>query len=161
MKGATLTEREHTAGSAVLCRVGARICAVPTEHVSETMRPLPIEPLAGMPAFVLGVSRIRGVPTPVIDAARMLGAKDPCQHARFVRLTMGSRAAALAVDGVIGVVAIDAMPLSELPLLLRDADTEVIDAIGTQDAELLLVLRAARIAPPSVWSTLDERKTSR
>jgi purine-binding chemotaxis protein CheW len=153
--------RELGCGTAVLCRVGARVCAVPTESVSETMRPLPIEPLAGMPAFVLGVSVIRGVPTPVIDAGRMLGAKDPCQHARFVRLRIGSRAAALAVDSVIGVVAIDAMSLNELPPLLRDADTEVIDAIGIQDVELLLVLRAARVAPPSVWSTLDERKTSR
>ena len=47
--------------------VGARACAIPLDHVAETMRPLPIEPVAGTPGFVRGVSVIRGAPTPVVD----------------------------------------------------------------------------------------------
>jgi purine-binding chemotaxis protein CheW len=156
-----LTERGHADRVAVLCRVGSRVCALPVAHVSETLRPLPVEPIAGAPAFVLGVSVVRGAPIPVIDAARMLGADGPSHPARFVALRIGIRAAILAVDAVLGVAAIGADSLQELPPLLRDASTDVVEAIGTHDADLLLVLTTARIVPPSVWAGLDARDAPR
>jgi purine-binding chemotaxis protein CheW len=56
----------------LLCRIGSSIGALALKDVRETMRPLPIEPLAGTPPFVLGLAIVRGFPTPVIDAARLL-----------------------------------------------------------------------------------------
>ena len=44
-------------------------CALPLEHVSETMRPLPVEPIAGVISPVAGVAIIRGGPVPVVDVA--------------------------------------------------------------------------------------------
>jgi purine-binding chemotaxis protein CheW len=75
----------------LLTRVGSRTCAVPVELVSETMRPLPIAPLAAMPPFVLGLSVVRGTPVPVIDAPRLLGATGSVKPGRFVSIRVGAR----------------------------------------------------------------------
>ncbi len=39
----------------------------------ETMRPLPVEPMAGTPPFMLGISVVRGVAMPVADPAWLFG----------------------------------------------------------------------------------------
>jgi hypothetical protein len=53
----------------LISRVQSRLCALALESVLETMRPLPIEPLAGVPEFVRGLPVIRGTPLPVIALA--------------------------------------------------------------------------------------------
>jgi purine-binding chemotaxis protein CheW len=143
-----------SSGLAVLCRVGSVVCALPAEHVSETMRPLPVEPLAGMPPFIAGLAIVRGVPIPVVDLARLLGGSDPLRATRFVTIRIGDRHAAMAVDSVLGVRAVRADALHELPPLLGGAGADAVDAVGTLDANLVLVLRSARIVPPVVWEAL-------
>jgi purine-binding chemotaxis protein CheW len=153
----TVQDRNHqtdVSAAFLICRVRSRLCAVPLEHVSETMRPLPVEPLAGMPLFVLGLSVVRGTPMPVIDAARMLGEADTSCPARFVSLRIGARGAVLAVDSVLGVRAVAGDSVAALPPLLVDASTEVVEAVGMLDSHLLLVLRSGRIVPASVWLAL-------
>jgi purine-binding chemotaxis protein CheW len=123
--------------------------------VSETMRPLAVEHLAGMPSFVAGVAIVRGVPTPVIDAGRLLGIADAPRASRFVALRVGDRRAVMAVDAVLGVRSLLPEALEELPPLLRDASSDVIARIGTLDADLLVVLTCAKLVPPGVWALLD------
>jgi purine-binding chemotaxis protein CheW len=51
--------RDAAMGSrSLVVRVCARLCVVPLAHVVETMRPLPVERIAGTPSFVRGVSII-------------------------------------------------------------------------------------------------------
>ncbi len=127
--------------------VGSRACAIPLTHVIETMRPLPIESLADMPPFVVGVSIVRGAPVPVVSVSALVGA--PAGHAptRFVTLRVDARSVALAVDAVEGIVALDATVLEAMPPLLQHAGTGVVEAIAPLDDRLLLVLRAARMLP--------------
>lgn len=123
----------------------------------ETLRPLPVEPLAGAPDFVLGVAILRGMPVPVVDAARLLGAASTTGTgpARFVSLRVGERSIALAVDAVEDVRVLGPAELAELPPLLREARAEVLEALGRLDADLLLVLRSAALVPANVWAQLD------
>jgi purine-binding chemotaxis protein CheW len=137
---------DSNADLSLICRVQTRLCALPLEHVVETLRPLPVEPVAGAPPFVLGLAVIRGAPLPVVDSARLLGAHD-ARAGRFVTVNAGNRRVALAVDCVLGVRAVAPESLHALPALLHQADTDVIAAIGLLDAELLLVLRSARLLP--------------
>jgi purine-binding chemotaxis protein CheW len=65
------------------------------------------------------------------------------------------RRAAVAVDSVVGLRKLDLREAGELPPLLRAAGAEMIDAIGTCDAQLLIVLRAMRIIPDEVWARLE------
>ncbi len=138
----------------LIVTVGGRACAVPVQHVLETMRALPIEPIAGAPAFVRGLSVIRGAPIPVVDLGALLGSPMAQERGRFVTLKLGTRQVALAVDQVIGLRTLDRAGLSELPALVRDGGGDLIDGIGAADAQLLVVLRATRVVPEEVWATL-------
>jgi purine-binding chemotaxis protein CheW len=142
----------------LLCQVGSRVGALALKDVRETMRPLPIEPLNGMPQFVLGVAIVRGMPVPVIDARRLLSPLPSVlagSAARFVTLKLGERTGVLLVDAVLEVRSIAHLSLAQIPPLLRESEAELVSALGALDAELLLVLEAARLIPDSIWRAVE------
>jgi len=127
---------------------------VPLSHVVETMRPLPVQPRAGMPPFVRGLSVIRGASIPVVDLGALLGLPAAAQPTRFVSLRAGERRIALAVEEVIGVRALASVSLETLPPLLQRARPRVIDLVGRLDASLLIVLQDSRFVPDWAWKSL-------
>jgi purine-binding chemotaxis protein CheW len=142
---------------ALIVTAGTRSCAIPLCHVAETMRPLPVEPLTGMPEFVRGVSVIRGAAVPVVDLAALLENGRPgATCGRFVTLKLGERRVAIAVDTVVGARDLQPAELGELPPILRDASAGLIEMIGTRDAQLLVVLRASCIVPDEVPAPVRE-----
>lgn len=142
---------DDDASLSLVCDVGGRRCAIALGHVVETMRPLSVHALSGAPPFVLGVTIIRGAPTPVVHVGRLLGDdEDAC--ARFVLVRAGKRHIALAVDATVGVRALRGTT-DELPPLLRDVG--VVSAIRSLDAEVLLVLETLRLVPETTWATID------
>lgn len=146
----------------LMVTAGARACAIPLCHVAETMRPLAIETVAGTPSFVRGVAVIRGEPTPVIDLNALLGdGESGTRYGRFVTIKVGARRVAIGVDGVAGVRDLDSSRLGELPPMLRDAAAGLVEAIGTRDAQLLVVLRTARMVPDDVWTALAATEATR
>ena len=138
----------------LLCRVRERLCSLPLQYVIETMRPLPIAALAGMPAFVRGISVVRGVAVPVVDAGAILGTDQLARPTRFVTFRTGEHQVALSVEEVVGVRELTSASFRELPTLLGEAAGEVVHAIGTLDTDLLFALQTARIVPESVWQAL-------
>ena len=140
-------------GQSLLCSVGTRVYAVPIEHVVETMRPLAIEPIAGAPTFVSGLSVVRGVPLPVVSVAQLLEQTTTSPPGRFVTLRNGAGFVVLAVDAVIGVRRLPPEASRDLPPLLREAAADVVAKIGTLDAQLLLVLRTLQLLPESFAGT--------
>jgi purine-binding chemotaxis protein CheW len=145
---------DHNAYLFLLCRVRALHCVLPLAQVAETMRPLPITALPGMPPSVLGVSLIRGHPTPVVDAARLLDG-ERLDATRLVLLKTGERRVALLVDDVSGIRSFPPDSVHELPPLIDDSNSGLISALGRADAGLLLVLRTARLVPEETWAELD------
>jgi len=146
-----------TGGLALVCRARDHLCALPAGHVAETMRPLPVLVLPSAPPFVMGVSRIRGTAVPVVDIGALLGAASPSAAGRFVTVRAGERRVALAVEAVLGLRDIEASSLSALPPLLAGGEDAVAVAVGALDAELLIVLRTARMVPEPVWRALEQR----
>jgi len=150
---------EGSAAQALVCRVATRLCALPIDHVIETMRPLPIAPLADVPPYVSGVAIVRGAPMPVIDAALLFGgARGVAAPARFVTIRAGARAYALAVDEVIGLRALAADDAP--PPILGPSAHDVLASLGALDAELLLVVRATRMVPEAAWAQVDAAVSS-
>jgi purine-binding chemotaxis protein CheW len=133
------------------CRAGSACYALPLGHVVEIMRILPIEPIAGAPLYVPGLSIIRGTPTPVVDTALLCSGCTAQAH-RLVTVRAGTAIIALAVDSVLGVWSTKAG--EPLPPLLRGAAGDVVAAIGRLDAELLLFLGTARIIPEELLEQL-------
>jgi purine-binding chemotaxis protein CheW len=156
-----LTDRVLETSPVLVVTVGACACAFPLHHVAQTMRPLPIQPVAGTPAGICGVSVIRGVPTPVVDLNALLENSDNSpRFGRFVTLKLDGRQVAIGVDSVLGLRHLDSVQLGELPPLLRDVSADLIESFGSLDAQLLLVLRAARIVPDEVWIRLAEAEAA-
>ena len=139
----------------VICRSGAVLCALQLEHVAETMRPLPVEPVPAMPSFLRGVAIIRGAVVPVVDVARLLGASGDTPVTRFVTVRLGARQLAFAVASVLGVRTLDAESIARIPLLLHQVEHSSVAAIGSLDAQLLLVLQGARIIDEPLWQAID------
>lgn len=119
------------------------------------MRMLPIEAVAGAPDYVHGLSIVRGVPVPVVNAGMVMG-HEASEPTRLIALKAAARIIALAVDEVIGITPIAADAFGELPPLLRDAATDAIAAIGARDRDLLVFLRAGRLVPDGVLAHLNE-----
>jgi len=153
-----MVERAEGIRKALIVGLEGCFCAVPITHVIETMRPLPVEPISGVPSFVQGISIIRGLPTPVVDLGAILGTPGE-RPERFVTLRVGDRQVALSVNVVVGVRDLDTiMTIGELPPLLRRASKDVVEAIGTLDEQVLMVLRAGWELPEEVWRALTAQE---
>ncbi|MBL8795484.1 MAG: chemotaxis protein CheW [Planctomycetia bacterium] len=148
----------HGTQSVVLLRAGLRTCALPLMSVVETMRPLPVVPVADTPAPVRGLAVIRGQPTPVIDLNQLLGSSEALADGRFVLLRVGERRVAVAVDEVLGVRDVAAEQLAAVPPLLQAAEAIPATAIGVRDRQLLVLLEAGRIVPDDWWQLLADGK---
>lgn len=153
-----MVERAAVKRKAIIVGLKSCVCAVPLTHVIETMRPLPVEPISGVPSFVQGISIIRGIPTPVVDLGAILGT--PGERAeRFVTLRVGDKQVALSVNAVLGVRDLDTiMTMRELPPLLQRASKDVVETIGTLDEQVLMVLRAGWELPDEVWQTMTAQE---
>jgi purine-binding chemotaxis protein CheW len=114
------------------------------------MRILPVEKIAGAPEFVLGLCLIRGAPTPVVEIGLLLG-EPALVSGRMVTVRTANGPVALLTESVLGVRSIFPDQLGDLPPLLRGAAGDVVEAVGTLDAELLLFLRAVRILPDAAF----------
>jgi purine-binding chemotaxis protein CheW len=140
--------------SRLLCRSNRQSYAIPLENVIEIMRVLPVKAVAGAPAYVRGLSIVRGTPVPVIDVGRLIGDWET-QSGRLVVIKTGARTVALQVDTVIGIRLLDAESFRRLPPLLRNVASNTVDAIGAIDAELLFALRATQLVPENVFAEID------
>jgi purine-binding chemotaxis protein CheW len=166
MREATIRVRQDRASNLVLdaqnaamapwllFRAGTVLCVLPIEHIIESMRVLPRERIAGAPDYILGLSVIRGMPTPVVDVGRIICDRN-IAPTRLVAIRSSIGTTALAVDAVLGIATIAPETLGQLPPLLETAATDRIMAVGTQDYELVLFLRAGRMVPDAVLDLLD------
>jgi purine-binding chemotaxis protein CheW len=145
-----------TTGRLLIFRASAHsqgVAALPTERVIETMRPLPLEPLANASSnnnYILGVSIIRGQPTPVIDLSLLLGEEDENKGAASERwitvATGGQRTVALRVHEVIGIRRQNEMEgMGKLAPLVGARAHAAVEKLAVLDGELLLILESARI----------------
>jgi purine-binding chemotaxis protein CheW len=136
----------------LVCRSG-RLCLLPLAAAIETMRPLPLAPLPGAPAWVAGVAVIRGLPTPVLDASALSGDSTRAPAGRLVTLRSSARVVGLAVQEVLGIRDLARSTLLDLaPLLSGEA---AIASVSALDGEIAMVLRTARLVPEETWKALE------
>jgi purine-binding chemotaxis protein CheW len=129
-------------------------CALPLGEVIETLRPLPISAVAGVPSFVRGVSVVRGEPTPVVSLAALMGGTASHEPRRFVLLRVSERQVALEVDEVLGLRELSPTELGAVPPLLQGAASGHLEVLGSLDGQLLGALSSARLLPTEAWTRL-------
>jgi purine-binding chemotaxis protein CheW len=152
-----MVRSSSTSGSFLICRSDSRLCALPLQHVVETMRALPLESFPDMPPFLLGVSIIRGAAVPVVNVARLLNAAADSRPGRYISFKLANRQLAFAVESVVGIRELAAESLADIPPLLREADAAVVARMAALDTELISVLQGAHLIPEPVWDALDAR----
>lgn len=107
------------------------------------MRALPVEPVAGAPAFVAGVAVVRGRAVPVLDLGRLMTG-EASVYRRFISLRIGADQVVLAVAELGGTRRIDLERFGRLPPVLGDASAHV-TTLAALDGALLHVLTSARL----------------
>lgn len=145
---------------ALVVRVSSTLCAVPIHWVLEIMRPLPVQPVSGQPAYVLGLTICRGQTAPVVHLERLLTGAAAGQVRRFVAVRAGARRALLAVDAVLGLETLTRSAFTRLPSLVDQTSPTVIDAVGTADDQILMLLRETRIVSDELASLLAHREAT-
>ena len=150
--GHTTRAAEPDAGSqSLVFRAGTMLCALQLDEVIETMRPLAIRPLAGTPSFVRGISIMRGVPTPVVDVARLVGGEE-AEVSRFVAVRTERGPVAFATGEVLGIRATSPDTSGSPGALLGGAAGTLVAGIATLDGRPLLLLQSMRVVPDEVWT---------
>ena len=140
--------------STLVFRVGSLLCALPLEDVVETMRPLPVRPLAGTPTYVRGVAIVRGAPVPVVDLAALLG-EGRCEATRFVTVRGGRGEAAVITGSIVGIVHDGPVPpAGDQGPAGGDGSVRPVAAVGVQGTEPLLLLRGTGLVPEAAWTAL-------
>jgi purine-binding chemotaxis protein CheW len=134
----------------LVLRCGGLYVCLPTAAITEVFRPLPVEPVGEAPAFVRGLAVVRGRAIPVLDLRLFLGVDAPQEAQRWVSVAVAGRAVALAVDEVLEVRSLDASALAQMPPLLAGGAPSV-EALGSLDSQLLLLLQAAHLVPEREW----------
>ena len=142
---------EGTGVISLVFRAGPLLCALRLDEVIETMRPLATHPLAGTPAFVSGICIMRGIPTLVIDVARLLGGAR-AEISRFVAVRTERGPVAFATGDIHGVRPVSADSSLRHDALLGAAPARLVAAVGTIDAEPVLLLQSMRLVPDEVWA---------
>ena len=137
----------------LVVRARGQVCALALGDVVETMRPLPVRTMADLPDFVSGMAVVRGAPVPVIDLGTLLGATAPAAPRRVVTVRAGDRHVVLSVDEVRGIRALAPQHLDNLnhAHAARGARAGLIAAVGTFDAELVVLLRAGGLLGADLW----------
>lgn len=138
--------------SYLLVRCRAWLCALPLAEVVETLRTLPLQPVAGAPPFVRGLSLLRGELVPVVDLALLLGGEPGAAAGRLVLVRAGERRLALAVDEVLRVAP---LPKSaKVAPLISQALPEQVAALAVLDGAALAVLQSTRLISQEEWASL-------
>ncbi len=146
----------------LLFRAATKLCALPLCHVVEILRPLPIEQLPDMPAFVAGASLIRGLPTPIVDAGVLLDGARLDRPARLVSVrTPSGRVAGLLASEVLGIRDDTQLDATGMPPLLSGSPREFIATLARLDEEFLAILDSGRLVPEPIWERMSISENSR
>lgn len=143
---------DGTIATCLVFRASRLLCALHLDEVVETMRPLAVQPLAGTPPFVRGITIMRGVPAPVIDVAAALAGTEAPVH-RFVAVRTDRGPIAFATGEVLGIRPVtDVDTERQHSSLLGVTPTRLVAAVATLDTEPLFLLQSMRLVPDEVWA---------
>jgi purine-binding chemotaxis protein CheW len=138
----------------LIVRAADRLCGLPLASVVEIMRPLPLQELAGLPAYLCGLAVVRGEPTPVVDVSTVLTGVSNTKIGRFLSMRSAGRPFVLGVEAVVGLKTVERSTLRAVPELL-DPARDLVESVGTVGTELLTIFRSSGAFAEELWAGVD------
>ncbi len=131
----------------VVLELAGEAYGVEIGRVQEIIRMQPITRVPNVPAFIEGVTNLRGRVIPVLDLRRRFGlaATPPTRQSRIVVAELGSHAVGLIVDGVSEVLRVPADAVEPPSALVTTAESTYLRGVAKLEDRLVLLLDLTRI----------------
>jgi len=144
--------RPGAARGVVAVRIGTQEFAVDIMAVREIRGWTPPIPLPRAPAYVQGVSDLRGVVIPIVDLGARLGLKTTEATATSVVVVtqIRDRLAGLLVDAVSDIINLDPERLQPTPETGSSEPNEVIEGLFEIDGRILALIALEAVIPPNL-----------
>ncbi len=135
----------------VVLELAGEAYGVEIGRVQEIIRMQPITRVPNVPAFIEGVTNLRGRVIPVLDLRRRFGlaATPPTRQSRIVVAELGSHAVGLIVDGVSEVLRVPANAVEPPSALVTTAESTYLRGVAKLEDRLVLLLDLTRILTSS------------
>jgi purine-binding chemotaxis protein CheW len=141
----------------VVFALGAEYFGVDIASVQSIIKMQPITPTPHAPAFVEGITNLRGRVLPVIDLRKRfgmgLGPLDP--ESRIIVVAAGNTEVGMVVDGVSKVMTISGQMVEGPPSIAASIDTGFITGIAKIDQRLVIMLDLVNILSNQERSDLE------
>ncbi|MBI3967336.1 MAG: chemotaxis protein CheW [Chloroflexi bacterium] len=127
--------------------LGGETYGVEISRIQEIIRMQPITRVPNGPAFVEGVTNLRGRVIPVLDLRQRFGlvATEPTRRSRIVVAELGPHTVGLVVDAVTEVLRILADAVEPPSALVTTADSTCLRGVAKMDDRLILLLDLSRL----------------
>src|SRR5215208_3776194 len=144
MEGAAVPPGEQ---QVVVLDLGGEAYGIEIGRVEEIIRMQPITRIPNGPAFIEGVTSLRGRVIPVLDLRKRFGlpVSEPTRRSRIVVGELGEHTVGLVVDGVSEVLALPAGAVEPPSTLVMSGDSAFLRGVAMLDAQLILLLDPSRL----------------
>ena len=121
--------------------------AIPIQYVEAIIKMQKLTHMPQAPAYVEGVTNLRGAVLPVIDLRKRLGlpAEEYNLETRIIVIQVEEKKIGLIVDAVHAVLTLSSKQIDPTPALVTRLDSEFISGIAKTDQQLLILLEISGI----------------
>ncbi|MGH9903156.1 MAG: chemotaxis protein CheW [Pyrinomonadaceae bacterium] len=152
----------------VTFRVGTELFGVPISAVQEIVRVPAIARIPQSPAFVEGVSNLRGRIITVVDMRKRLGHKvseagaggERDRRSRILVVEAGGRLVGVIVDEVTEVLRLAEDRVEAAPPMVAKLDNQYINGVGKLDEDLLILIDIEKILTADQLTAIDEMQAA-
>jgi len=144
MQGTTVALGEE---QVVVLELAGEAYGVEIGRVQEIIRMQPITRIPNGPAFIEGVTNLRGRVIPVLDLRKRfrLAQSEPTRRSRIVVGELGSHTVGLMVDGVSEVLRVSDEAVEPPSTLVTTSDSAFLRGVAKLGERLILLLDLSRI----------------
>ena len=136
--------------------LAGELYGVEIDRIQEIIRMQPITKVPNGPAFVEGVTNLRGRVIPVMDLRKRFGLPVGADghHARIVVAELGTHTVGLIVDAVSEVLRVSAEAIEPPSSLVTTADSAYLRGVAKLGERLVLLLELSRLLSTEEGATL-------
>lgn len=159
MSGVSLVQKSGSEVQLVVFHLKGQTYALDIRQVLEITRPAAVVPVPGAPAFVEGITNLRGQVIPVINLARRLGLGNGGGEAaasRALIVEAGGVKAGLLVDDVAEVLRVSQDSVKPPPAMAVGPEAAYLQGVVLEGEKLIILLDAARFFRPEEVEALQD-----